>query len=162
MKNSNRVFIRALHRSLMRESSGQRSKKIIGKGLPLICFFCWAQICFSQKVDSTKKINHFGASVSVTNNGIAFVPAFSLGKPAVVFDMSAGRRLSFDPQFRFALDGKPWAFLFSWRYKLLSNTKFRLVIGAHPSLNFKTVSLTTDRVSTTSTIVRRNLTADFA
>jgi hypothetical protein len=112
MKNSKSVFIRALHCSLEHGSAGLRSKKLIRKALLVISFLSWAQISFSQKVDSTKKINHFGASVSVTNNGIAFVPAFSLGRPAVVFDLSAGRKLSFDPQFRFALDGKPWAFFF--------------------------------------------------
>jgi hypothetical protein len=162
MKNSKSVFIMALHCSLVHGSPGVRSKKLITKALLVISFLSWAHISFSQKVDSTKKINHFGGGVSITNNGIAFVPAFSLGKPAVVFDLSAGRRLSFDPQFRFAWDGKPWAFIFSWRYKLLSNTKFRVIIGAHPSLNFRTVSVTTDGVSTNRIIVRRNLTPDFA
>jgi hypothetical protein len=162
MKNRKGVLITALHCSIVHRSSGVRSNKLIRKWLLVISYLSWAQLSFSQKVDSTKNINHFGAGISVTNNGIAFVPAFSLGKPAVVFDFSAGRKLSFDPQFRFALDGKPWAFLFSWRYKLLSNKKFRLIIGAHPSLNFRTVSVTTDGVSTNRTIVVRNLTPDFA
>src|SRR4051812_6824451 len=121
MENSKPASIRALHRSVLFWASFLRSKNIIKKLLLVISFSSLALFSFSQKIDSTKKLNHLGASVSITNNGIAFVPAFSLGKPAVIFDMSAGRRLSFDPQFRFALDGKPWSFIFSWRYKLLSN-----------------------------------------
>ena len=30
--------------------------------------------------------------------------------------MKMGRKLTFEPQFRFALDGKPWAMVFWWRY----------------------------------------------
>lgn len=129
-----------------------------------ICFvLCLAKPGFSQKIDTTQKINHFSAAASVTNNGIAFIPAFSLGKPAMIFDMSAGRRLSFDPQFRFSLDAKPWTFLFSWRYKLIAKNKLKLTVGAHPTLNFRTVSITTtDNVAREYNIVRRYMTGDLA
>ena len=120
-----------------------------------------AQFSFSQKTDSAKKINHFGAGISVTHNGIAFVPAFSLGKPAAIFDLSVGRRLSFDPQLRFSLEGRPWNFIFSWRYKLLTKNKLRITLGAHPSLNFRTIA-GTDSVTITSTFVRRYWTMDIA
>src|SRR5215218_3525482 len=162
MKNSKNAFTRGLQNSFLFRTFFIRSKNVNRRLLLVIPFFFLVQFCFSQKTDSTKKLNHFGAAVSITNYGIAFVPAFSLGKPAVIFDMSAGRRLSFDPQFRFAWDGKPWNFLFSWRYKLLSNTKFRLILGAHPSLTFRTVPISTDSVSTSMAIVRRNLTTDLA
>src|SRR4051812_24834633 len=107
MENSKPVSIRAPHHFLF-WSCFLLLKNGIIKLLLVVVFSSLARISFSQKTDSTKKLNHFLAAVNVTNNGIAFVPAFSLGKPAVVFDVSAGRRLSFDPQFRFALDGKPW------------------------------------------------------
>jgi len=162
MKNSKNAFTRGLQNSFLFRTFFIRSKNVNRRLLIVIPFFFVVQFCFSQKTDSTKKLNHFGAAVSITNYGIAFVPAFSLGKPAVIFDMSAGRRLSFDPQFRFAWDGKPWNFLFSWRYKLLSNTKFRIILGAHPSLTFRTVPISTDSISTSMAIVRRNLTTDFA
>jgi len=135
--------------------------KVMKKLILFILFLYTAQFSFSQKSDSAKKLTHFGAGISVTNNGIAFVPAFSLGKPAAIFDMSVGRRLSFDPQFRFSLEGKPWACIFSWRYKLLTNNKLLLTLGAHPSLNFRTVS-TTDSLTVTNTFVRRYWTMDFA
>ena len=65
-------------------------------------------ISWLAKKDSAASIGHFGGAISVTNNGISLIPTFSLGKPAIIFDMSAGkRRLSFEPQLRFGLDGKP-------------------------------------------------------
>jgi len=85
--------------------------------------------------------------VTVTNKGISFIPTFTLGKPAIIFDMSVGRRLSFDPQMRFALEGKPWSFLFWWRYKLLNTSKIHLIVGGHPALSFSTKTLLVNGVS---------------
>jgi len=114
--------------------------------LLLVCGFCLTtQIAISQEIDSTKFIRHIGGGVTLTNNGISLLPTFTLGKPAAIFDLSVGsKKLSFDPQLRFALDGKPWAFIFWWRYKLLNNEKFRVQVGAHPSILFRTVPLITD------------------
>ena len=65
-------------------------------------------ISFCQKADSTKNIFHFAGGVTVTNKGISLVPTFTLGKPAAIFDPSTGKRkLYFEPQLRFALEGKP-------------------------------------------------------
>jgi hypothetical protein len=103
---------------------------------------------FSQNSDSTKVAGHFGGAVTVTNNGISFIPTFSLGKPAVIFDLNMGKkRLSFEPQFRSSLEGKPWSFLFWWRYKLVKTSNASITLGAHPALSFKTVTITNDGVS---------------
>ncbi|MDF2157228.1 hypothetical protein [Algoriphagus sp. CAU 1675] len=76
-------------------------------------------------------------SVTATNNGISLIPSFTLGRPAVFFDMSfGGERLSFDPMFRFAMDGKPWTFVFWWRYKVIKKEKFTLSAGIHPAFMF--------------------------
>ena len=82
------------------------------KNISLFVLLSLTYVSFSQKNDSTNVPGHFGGAVTVTNNGISFIPNFSLGKPAAIFDLSIGRRLSFEPQFRFALEGKPWSFLF--------------------------------------------------
>src|ERR1043166_1493193 len=79
---------------------------------------------FSQKEDSTNDVFHFRGAVTVTNKGISLVPTFTLGKPATIFDLSMGKKkLYFEPQLRFALEGKPWSFLIWWRYRLLNNSK---------------------------------------
>lgn len=118
---------------------------------------------FSQNNDSTKSIHHFGGAVTVTNNGISLIPTFSLGKPAAIFDMSAGKgKLSFEPQLRFSLEGKPWSFLFWWRYKLVTTDKLRVNVGAHPALNFKTMLVSQNVGSTKVMVARRFLAGELS
>jgi hypothetical protein len=111
-----------------------------GKALFIISFSTLSFISFSQKSDSTKIPAHFGGAVTVTTKGISIIPNLTLGKPAAIFDMTVGRRLSFEPQFRFALEGKPWSFLFWFRYELVNNNKFQFKIGAHPAIAFRTIT----------------------
>lgn len=107
--------------------------------LLLLAFLSLANVSFSQQADSTKKALHFRGSVSVTNNGFSLVPTFSLGKPAVVtvFNVSGKGRLSFEPEFRYSMEFRPWSLIFIWRYKLVRKEKFQLALGTHlPALNF--------------------------
>lgn len=93
---------------------------------------------FAQDI-SGKGPSYFRGNISVTNNGLSLIPAFSLGRPAAIFELSmGGDRLSFDPELRFALDGKPWSFIFWWRYKIVKTDKFNLHVGAHPAFIFTT------------------------
>jgi uncharacterized membrane protein YGL010W len=131
-------------------------------GLLFAVFLFLTQFCFSQNSDSTNVVNHFGGAVTVTNNGISFIPTFSLSKPAVIFDLSVGRRLSFDPQFRFSLEGKPWSFLFWWRYKLLKTDKFSVNLGSHLGLAFNTLKDTTNGFTSENIIAKRYLAGEFA
>lgn len=83
-------------------------------------------------------IGHFRGNISFTNNGLSLIPAFSLNRPAAIFELSlGGERLSFDPEMRFAMDGQPWSFIFWWRYKIIKSEKFRLHVGAHPAFIFE-------------------------
>ncbi len=95
---------------------------------------------FSQTADSMKTSSYLSGGVTVTNNGISLLPTFMLGKPAVMFDLSVGKgKVSFEPQFRFSLQGKPWSFIFWWRYHAVNAGRFQLNVGAHPAIAFKTV-----------------------
>jgi hypothetical protein len=101
--------------------------------------------------------------VTVTNNGISMIPTFSIGKPAVVFDIAAkGKRLSFEPQLRFALEGKPWSFIFWWRYKLYNDSKWAINIGAHPAITFKTQITNINGVNQEQLVGYRYLAGEFA
>lgn len=143
----------------MRNKRGVLFKKQLLISLLLSLAF----VSFSQSVESTKAPAHFGGNVTLTNYGISFIPNFTLGKPAAIFDMSAGRgKLSFEPQFRFALTGKPWSFVFWWRYKLVNNEKFLVNIGGHPSVTFKTNSFLIDGVSTEKTVASQYLAGELA
>jgi len=138
-------------------------KKLIKRLFLLLILINLSHFLFSQKSDSTKVPGHFGGAVTITNKGISIVPNLTLGKPAVIFDLSMGKRkLSFEPSLRFALEGKPWSFLFWWRYKLINTDKFHLNIGAHPALSFKTYSFLVDEVSEEHVVVRRYLAGEFA
>ena len=121
----------------------------IKKGLIAFIFSGICLVGYGQSVDSLKsehkdsslKEYHFSGTINATNNGMSFIPTFSLGKPATILSLSFGdKRLTMDPEFRFSLDGKPWSFLFWMRYKLINKGKFRLNIGGHPSFTFKTIS----------------------
>jgi hypothetical protein len=118
---------------------------------------------FSQQIDSTKEVSTFMAAVNVTNNGISLLPNFSLGKPAVIFNMTVGKkRLSFEPEMRFAIEGaKPWSFIFWWRYKILKTHKFSFNVGAHPSFVFREKNLMIDGTPHDVLTAQRYLATEF-
>jgi hypothetical protein len=131
--------------------------------LPFILLFLSGHFLNAQETDSAKYDRHIAGGVTVTTNGISVIPTFTLGKPAALFDLSVGgKKLSFEPQFRFALDGKPWAFIFWCRYKLVSNEKFRVQAGAHPAVLFKTVTATTDGVTSEIIQAQRFFAMEFS
>lgn len=115
-------------------------KKLLCQLILLLISLTITNVAFSQETDSTKQNVHFRGFVSVTNNGFSFIPTFSLGKPAMIVDLSVGKRFSFDPQFRFDLVGlKPWSFIFIWRYKLIQTERFQVKPGIHlPVIAFRT------------------------
>jgi hypothetical protein len=78
----------------------------------------------------------------ITNNGISVVPIFTLGKPATIINFTVGRKFTFEPEFRVSLEGKPWSFIYWFRYKLAKTSKFTWSIGAHPAIIFKTIPVT--------------------
>jgi len=95
----------------------------------------------AQENDGTvARLNYFGGSVTIQSKGISTIPNLTLGKPAAVFDMKVGRKLTFEPQFRFALEGKPWAMVFWWKYTAQTSDKLRLVFTANYSLSYKALT----------------------
>jgi hypothetical protein len=93
---------------------------------------------FAQSSENYQGKYQFKGNLSVTQNGLSLIPAFSLGRPAAIAELSmGGKRLTFDPEFRFALDGQPWSFIFWWRYKFINTGKFNFHAGAHPAYIFR-------------------------
>jgi hypothetical protein len=90
-------------------------------------------------------IKHFNGTITATNNGVSIIPSFTLGRPAVFFDLNiGGERLTFEPMFRFGMDGKPWSFVLWWRYKIIKDKRFSLTAGAHPAFLFKEMEVLVD------------------
>jgi len=105
----------------------------------------------------------FSGAASLTTKGISFIPAFSLGKPAAIFDLSMGAgRFRFEPQFRFALNGKPWGFIFWFREKLVTHEHFQLSVGAHLGMPYHTITYTKNGETHEANEVNRYLAAEFA
>jgi hypothetical protein len=102
----------------------------------------------AQQYDSTiNKTNIFTAAATIQSKGISTIPNLTLGKPAAIFNLKLGRKLTFEPEFRFALEGKPWAIVFWWRYNPSISNKFSLNLSANHSFSFKTITVETSETS---------------
>lgn len=112
-------------------------KRNLQTALLAILFLCFTDAGFSQG-GSTDKLDVSG-TISVMNDGISTVPSLALGKPAMIYNLSVGKRFRFEPELRFSMEGKPWSFLFWFRYDVVQNDKFSFRIGAHPAYSFRTV-----------------------
>jgi hypothetical protein len=139
-------------------------KSIVSQVIILLLFtnYSFSQQTNSSQTDSTTKNFYLKGAVTITNKGISYIPNLSLGKPAIIFDLSmANEKLSFDPQLRFSLMGEPWAFLFPVRYKIKSTGKFQLTAGLCPLMNFKPVTYTFKGASVTELANRRYVGGEF-
>jgi len=89
----------------------------------------------SEKPDSLKNKLDAACGFSLNSNGLASIPAFSLGAPAFIASPSVGKgRFSFDATLGYSLEMKPW-YIDSWfHYKLIVKPKFELKAG----INFST------------------------
>jgi hypothetical protein len=126
--------------------------------LGIVICASWGRSCGQH--DSTLFLR---SSLSVTQNGFSFIPSFSLGKPAILFEPSvSNRRFSFEPQFRFALEGKPWSFIFIYRYKLINKNRFLLQAGAHiPAFVFSTQHVLRNGMAEDVIVTNRFLAAEL-
>jgi hypothetical protein len=90
-----------------------------------------------ENTDSTKAKLHFSGNVSLNTNGMAPIPSFSLGKPAIIANLSLQkRRFSYDPQVAYGLDMRPWI-IDNWvHYRLINKPKFELRVGFDFSMFF--------------------------
>ncbi len=125
--------------------------------LVILISCCYQSALFAQRKDSTF---FFHTDLSITNNGFSIVPAFTLGAPAAFLDMRMGnKRMTFEPQFRFALEeGRPWSLIFIYRYKAIIKPKFQLAFGGHiPGLNYITRTVDVNGIQEPLSVARRFL-----
>lgn len=96
-----------------------------------------------QTEDDKPKVNNFTAAVLFQTKGISTIPNLTLGRPAFTFDLKVGRKLSFEPQFRFDANGEPWALVLWWRYNPGFAGKFNINFSTNYSFSYRTVTVTT-------------------
>ncbi len=103
----------------------------------LIAISLFAFTSFSQKTDSTTAITTFSGTITLTNNGFAIIPTFSLNSPAVIFNLALRKnKFSFEPDIRLVPDATKGGLLFWFRYRLVEQKKFSLRAGVHPAFSF--------------------------
>jgi len=111
---------------------------------PLFLFFVLiAATAFSQSTDSggSKNLKASG-SFSINSNGVASVPAFTLGEPAFITSVSiAKKRFSYDPVLGYGLDLKPWFFDNWLHYKFITRPIFEMRAGFNYSTYFSDYKL---------------------
>ncbi len=110
----------------------------------LSCFlflFIFSLTYSAESMDSTKPKLKISGNVSLNSNGMAPIPSFSLGKPALIGAFSLQRRrFSFDPQIAFGVDMRPWI-IDNWvHYRIIFNPKFELRTGIDFSMFFSKFS----------------------
>ena len=103
--------------------------------LCLVLLFISSSTYSIEPGDSLKKQLKATATFSLNSDGISSIPAFSLGKPAVMASVSlAKNRFSYDPTLAYGLDFKAW-FIDSWlHYRLIDKPHFEF----RPGFNFST------------------------
>jgi hypothetical protein len=108
-----------------------------------LLFVLAAMSALSQSADTgnPKKLTASG-SFSINSNGVASVPAFTLGEPAFITSVSiAKRRFSYDPVLGYGLDLKPWFFDNWLHYKLVARPIFEMRAGFNYSTYFSEYKL---------------------
>ena len=96
-----------------------------------LCFLLIISITWSQEpADSAGSRLEAEATISLNSNGIAYIPAFSLDKPAIIgaFSLAKGR-FSYDPQLSYGLDLKPWIIDNWFHYRIVDRPVFELKAG---------------------------------
>jgi hypothetical protein len=93
-----------------------------------------------DRPDSTKSKLTISGSFSINSNGIASIPAFSLGKPAMMGSFTLQKkRFSYDPVIAYGLNMRPWI-IDNWlHYRLIYTPKFELRTGVDFAMFFSNI-----------------------
>ncbi len=104
--------------------------------MPLIVL---VSICHAQDTTTQKKkpLVHAYGNIQLTNNGVAPVPVFALGRPAVIANTYIRKgRFYFNNDLMFGLDAKPWTINNRAGFFVVDNEKLSLHIATDLSLFF--------------------------
>jgi len=104
-------------------------------------FFVISNLTFSKEnADSSATKLKFNGNVSFNTNGMAPIPAFSLGEPALIGAFSLQkRRFSYDGQIAYGLNLRPWI-IDNWlHYRIIYKPKFELRTGVDFAMFFSEI-----------------------
>jgi hypothetical protein len=117
------------------------------KTFSILLLFTFTLSYSAEKKDSTKSKLHFSGNVSLNTNGIAPIPAFSLGTPAIIAALTLEKkRFSYDPTVAYGINMRPWL-IDNWlRYRLVFKPKFELRAGFNFSMLFSEYDTGEDKI----------------
>src|SRR5512140_3967553 len=107
------------------------------KTFSILLFFIFTMAYAAEKKDSTQTKMHISGNISLNTNGIATIPAFSLGKPAIIAALNlVKKRFSYDPTVAYGFNMRPWI-IDNWvHYRLINKPGFELRTGVDFSMFF--------------------------
>ncbi len=102
--------------------------KFLKRDTGLLCLLLWA-ISFQGEAQTARGNDEggidFSAVIQISSNGISTVPAFSLGKPAILGTLFLKKdRFTLNQQVALSIEGQPWYFESSLNYHLIDWPKF--------------------------------------
>lgn len=151
----------AFNKKWLRRSRQNTSPTVIQLRIKkMVLNFCVLLVsvnAFSQvHKDSSRSMFQFSGTISLTNNGISPIPAFSLEKPAILGFLSLRKnRFSYDPEMAFSLKGIPWFINNSFRYRLIEKKRFQFRTGLIWGLGFSYPKVMENGVSRTNARAER-------
>jgi hypothetical protein len=115
--------------------------------ISVLFIFIFGIVFPQENPDVSDKRLKAAANVSLNSNGVASIPAFSLGKPAIIASVSLTKnRFSYDPVLAYGVNMKPW-FIDNWlHYKIIRNPSFELRTGVNFSTFFTDYKLTDETI----------------
>jgi hypothetical protein len=128
----------------------------------LLIVFIFSLSWSQENPDSTKRKLKAEARVSLNSNGIAYVPAFSLDKPAIIGSFSLVKnRFSYDPALYFSMDLRPWIIDNWFHYKIIDRPVFEFKAGAMISAFFSELETPDEVIHQTQKYLAAELIAKY-
>ena len=106
----------------------------------IIILLAFSSEFIAAQTDSTRKKVTVSGNVQFTNNGIAPVPVFALGRPAVSGTAIIKKgNFYFNPEFNFGLDLKPWTINTKLGYIFLNRKKLTMSVVVNINFFFREI-----------------------
>jgi len=142
-------------------TSAKIQKSLCGILILIFAGFLGTPTLKAQDTAPTTPKGKFGGVITASNNGVSIIPSLTLGRPALLFDLSlSGKRFSFEPMLRFEMNGKPWTFVFWGRYKVIKDKRFTLSVGGYPAFIFRERTVKVNGREETMFVIQRFLAAE--
>ncbi len=130
----------------------------------IFLFYNFSSLVLAQQKDSLHVPEPLKATanLNINNNGISLFPNLSFGKPAAIITLSVGKKnIYFEPELRWGLNGKPWSYIYWFRYKYRKFEKFGVNVGAHPSYVLKETTVNINNIQENRFVSQRYLAAEI-